>query len=162
MSFALERFRFANWHQHVRWLVLSIAVGIVAGLGAVLFDRLLDNSLEFFIKLPISFWEPNTGNPLEVDVATTGFSIWIIPIATLGGLLSGLIVFNIAPETEGHGTDAMIESFHHKGGFTRKRTPFIKILASALTIGSGGSAGKEGPIAQIGSGFGSFWQPGWT
>ncbi|WP_319779891.1 chloride channel protein [Maridesulfovibrio sp.] len=156
MGVGLERFRFSNWHQHARWLLLSIAVGVVAGLGAVFFDRLLDNALEFFVKLPISFFEPNVGNPLAVDISETGFSLWIIPIATIGGLLSGLLVFNIAPETEGHGTDAMIESFHLQGGFTRKRTPFIKILASALTIGSGGSGGKEGPIAQIGSGFGSL------
>ncbi|WP_291329796.1 chloride channel protein [Desulfovibrio sp. UCD-KL4C] len=156
MAFAMERLRFANWPQHARWLILSIAVGVVAGVGAVFFDRLLDNALEFFVRLPICFFEPNVGNPLDINVATTGFSLWIIPIATLGGLLSGLLVFNIAPETEGHGTDAMIESFHLQGGFTRKRAPFIKIIASALTIGSGGSAGKEGPIAQIGSGFGSL------
>ncbi len=156
MGFAMERLRFANWPQHARWLILSIAVGVVAGVGAVFFDRLLDRALEFFVRLPICFFEPNVGNPLDIDVATTGFSFWIIPIATLGGLLSGLLVFNIAPETEGHGTDAMIESFHLQGGFTRKRAPFIKIIASALTIGSGGSAGKEGPIAQIGSGFGSL------
>ncbi len=156
MHFAMERLRFANWHQHARWLVLSIIVGIVAGVGAVFFDHLLDKALEYFVKLPICFFEPNAGNPLEVDISATGFSLWIIPIATLGGLLSGLLVFNIAPETEGHGTDAMIDSFHLQGGFTRRRTPFIKILASALTIGSGGSGGKEGPIAQIGSGFGSL------
>ncbi|WP_320174908.1 chloride channel protein [Maridesulfovibrio sp.] len=156
MDFALERFKFANWPQHARWLVLSIAVGVVAGIGAVFFDNLLDKTLEIFVKLPICFFEPHLGNPLDVDIEATGFSLWIIPIATLGGLLSGLLVFNIAPETEGHGTDAMIESFHNQGGFTRKRTPFIKIIASALTIGSGGSGGKEGPIAQIGSGFGSL------
>ena len=66
------------------------------------------------------------------------------------------MVFLIAPEAEGHGTDAMIEAFHRRGGFIRKSVPFVKILASALTVGSGGSAGKEGPIAQIGAGFGSF------
>jgi chloride channel protein, CIC family len=72
-------------------------------------------------------------------------------------LVSGLIVFSIAPEAEGHGTDAMIDAFHHRGGYIRKRVPIVKIIASALTIGSGGSAGKEGPIAQIGAGFGSFF-----
>jgi CIC family chloride channel protein len=77
-------------------------------------------------------------------------------IPAFGGLLSGVLVFLIAPEAEGHGTDAMIEAFHKKGGYIRKRVPFVKILASAITIGSGGSAGKEGPIAQIGAGFGSF------
>ena len=50
----------------------------------------------------------------------------------------------------------MIEAFHRRGGYIRKRVPLVKILASAITIGSGGSAGKEGPIAQIGAGFGSF------
>ena len=50
----------------------------------------------------------------------------------------------------------MIDAFHQRGGYIRKRVPLVKILASAITIGSGGSAGKEGPIAQIGAGFGSF------
>ncbi|MGB8991091.1 MAG: chloride channel protein [Desulfobaccales bacterium] len=77
-------------------------------------------------------------------------------IPALGGLVSGVIVFFVAPEAEGHGTDAMIEAFHRGGGYIRKRVPLVKILASAITIGSGGSAGKEGPIAQIGAGFGSF------
>ena len=82
---------------------------------------------------------------------------WLfLVIPTLGGLVSGLMVYYIAPEAEGHGTDAMIEAFHRRGGYIRKRVPLVKILASALTIGSGGSAGKEGPIAQIGAGFGSF------
>ena len=79
--------------------------------------------------------------------------IWI---PALGGLISGLLVFHFAPEAEGHGTDAMIDSFHRKKGIIRRRVPVIKTIASAITIGSGGSAGKEGPIAQIGSGFGSF------
>lgn len=73
-----------------------------------------------------------------------------------GGLLSGFLVFRFAPEAEGHGTDAMIDSFHRKKGIVRKQAPVIKTIASAITIGSGGSAGKEGPIAQIGSGFGSI------
>lgn len=80
----------------------------------------------------------------------------ILWIPALGGLLSGLLVFRFAPEAEGHGTDAMIESFHRKKGIVRKRVPIVKTIASAITIGSGGSAGKEGPIAQIGSGFASF------
>ncbi len=77
-------------------------------------------------------------------------------IPALGGLLSGFLVFRFAPEAEGHGTDAMIDSFHRKKGIVRKQVPVIKTIASAITIGSGGSAGKEGPIAQIGSGFGSI------
>jgi CIC family chloride channel protein len=93
----------------------------------------------------------------QVSFLGIPLSQWMILwIPALGGLLSGLLVFNFAPEAEGHGTDAMVESFHRKKGIVRKRVPIIKTIASAITIGSGGSAGKEGPIAQIGSGFASF------
>ena len=77
-------------------------------------------------------------------------------VTTLGGLLAGVIVFSLAPEAEGHGTDAAIEAFHERGGRIRARIPPIKLLASAITIGSGGSAGREGPTAQIAAGFGSW------
>jgi len=57
-----------------------------------------------------------------------------------------VIVYLIAPEAEGHGTDAMIAAFHHKGGKIRKRVPFVKIIASAVTIGTGGS-GDSSPAS---------------
>jgi hypothetical protein len=80
---------------------------------------------------------------------------WLLPAVTaLGGLISGLIVFNLAPEAEGHGTDAAIEAIHKKGGAIRARIPVIKLVASAIAIGSGGSGGREGPAAQISAGFG--------
>ena len=60
------------------------------------------------------------------------------------------------PEAEGHGTDAAIAAYHEHDGYIRPRVPLIKLVASALTIGSGGSGGREGPIAQIGAGFGSL------
>ena len=71
-------------------------------------------------------------------------------------LISGVLVFTWAPEAEGHGTDAMIRAFHRGGGMIRTRVPVIKTIASIITIGTGGSAGQEGPIAQIGAGFGSW------
>ena len=77
-------------------------------------------------------------------------------MTTVGGLLGGIIVFGLAPEAEGHGTDAAIEAFHEKGGRIRAHIPFVKLVASSLTIGSGGSAGREGPTAQIAAGFGSW------
>ena len=80
----------------------------------------------------------------------------LIAVISVGGLLSGLLVIRFAPEAEGHGTDAAIAAFHHKRGFIRPIVPIIKLVASALTIGSGGSGGREGPIAQIGAGFGSY------
>jgi CIC family chloride channel protein len=77
-------------------------------------------------------------------------------ITTLGGLITGLIVYTFAPEAEGHGTDAAIDAFHEKGGQIRARIPPIQLIASAITIGSGGSAGRDGPTAQIAAGFGSW------
>jgi CIC family chloride channel protein len=146
-----------GWAGHFRWPLLSIAVGIVAGCGAILFEELLIQSLYFFLHLPAGWMEPERGAEAELVAALAASRSWLfLLIPAIGGLISGLLVFLIAPETEGHGTDAMIEAFHHKGGYIRKRVPFVKIVASAITIGSGGSAGKEGPIAQIGAGFGSF------
>ena len=83
--------------------------------------------------------------------------LYLIPlVTTVGGLCSGILVYGFAPEAEGHGTDAAIDAFHNKKGEIRSRIPLVKLVASALTIGSGGSAGREGPTAQIGAGFGSF------
>ena len=140
-----------------RWPLMSIAVGVVSGLGAILFEELLRRALHFFLYLPTGYMEPLKGAEVSTVAALASTHSWLfLLIPALGGLVSGLMVFLIAPEAEGHGTDAMIEAFHQKGGYIRKRVPLVKILASALTIGSGGSAGKEGPIAQIGAGFGSF------
>lgn len=149
--------RFSRWPRHARRLVLSALVGVVAGLGAVLFDALLAHVLSWLVEIPMSWAAHGHGVGEAVAGLHTPVVSWIIiPVAGLGGLASGLLVFLIAPEAEGHGTDAMIESFHLRGGYVRKRAPVVKLVASALTIGSGGSAGKEGPIAQIGSGFGSI------
>jgi CIC family chloride channel protein len=80
----------------------------------------------------------------------------LLLVPTVGGLLSGILVYTLAPEAEGHGTDAAIAAYHHHQGQIRPRVPLVKIIASAVTLGTGGSGGREGPIAQIGAGFGSF------
>ncbi|MGA7562202.1 MAG: chloride channel protein [Desulfobaccales bacterium] len=140
-----------------RWPLMSIAVGVVSGLGAIFFELMLRLVLHFCLLLPTGYMEPLKGaNAATVSGLALAHSWLFLLIPALGGLVSGMIVFFIAPETAGDGTDAMIEAFHHRGGYTRKRVPFIKTLASAITIGSGGSAGKEGPISQIGAGFGSI------
>ncbi|HEX9206165.1 MAG TPA: chloride channel protein [Candidatus Deferrimicrobiaceae bacterium] len=146
----------SSWPTPFRLMLLSVAVGLVAGLGAIVFDKVLGASLEWILKGITGYSEPAAGASADSLAGIgSGRSLWFLIIPALGGLLSGAIVFSLAPEAEGHGTDAMIEAFHKKGGQIRKRVPLVKIVASALTIGSGGSAGKEGPIAQIGSGFGS-------
>ena len=81
-----------------------------------------------------------------------------MPVATtLGGLISGALVYGLAPETEGHGTDTVVKAVHYTGSALRARVAPVKMLASAVTIGSGGSAGREGPIALIAAGFGSVY-----
>jgi len=135
--------------------LLGIAVGIVSGLGGVVFNWAIKTGTKFFTHDLILYLTP--GHMPDLTFLGFPFGRWMMLwIPALGGLMSGFIVFRFAPEAEGHGTDAMIDSFHRKKGLVRKRVPAIKTLASAITIASGGSAGKEGPIAQIGSGFGSI------
>jgi CIC family chloride channel protein len=137
-----------------RGTVVGVLIGVVSGLGAIVFNFLLQAGTRFFTVDLIS-WITGSASVREFMGIPLGrwMMVWI---PGLGGLISGLLVFTFAPEAEGHGTDAMIDSFHRKKGVIRRRVPLIKTIASAITIGSGGSAGKEGPIAQIGAGFGSF------
>jgi len=138
-----------------RGTLVGIIIGIVSGIGGILFSFLLQIFSRFFTGELTGFILPD--NLLGSRFLGFPMDRWMMLwIPALGGLISGILVFTVAPEAEGHGTDAMIDSFHRKKGMIRKRVPLIKIIASAVTIGSGGSAGKEGPIAQIGSGFGSL------
>ena len=84
-------------------------------------------------------------------------SFLIIFVLVIGGLLSGFLVYTFAPEAEGHGTDAVIRAFHRTGGYLRPIVVPVKILASAITIGTGGAAGKEGPTALFSAGIGSWY-----
>ncbi|HEY9073396.1 MAG TPA: chloride channel protein, partial [Desulfobaccales bacterium] len=129
--------------------------GVVSGFGAILFESLLRYFFYHFLHLTTGYAEPLKGAAAVPFLGVTRSWLFLI-IPALGGLVSGALVYFVAPEAEGHGTDAMIDAFHRKGGLIRKRVPLVKLVGSAITIGSGGSAGKEGPIAQIGAGFGSF------
>ncbi len=143
-----------------KWVLLSILIGIVAGFGAFAFYLLLQIMTDFFLGYLAGFQPtPPAGEPeiTYISLPTAPFRLWVLALMpALGGLIAGLIIYSFAPEAEGHGTDAIIDAFHNKKGVIRKRVPLIKAIASAITIGSGGSAGREGPIAQIGGGFGSF------
>jgi chloride channel protein, CIC family len=134
-------------------------LGVVGGLSAQVFVFLLSVSQDFFLGFLAAYQAP--GLPEEGGVLKQvigAYGLWLIPISTtLGGLISGLIVFSLAPEAEGHGTDSAVKAFHRAGGFIRYRVPGVKMIASAITIGSGGAAGREGPIALISAGFGSIY-----
>ncbi|NWF94972.1 MAG: chloride channel protein [Candidatus Thorarchaeota archaeon] len=94
-------------------------------------------------------------NMLSSSLSTQiGLIAWVVTPAA-GALLSGLIVSRFAHETGGHGVPEVMESYVLRDGRIRPRVPLVKTITAALTIGSGGSAGQEGPISQIGSGVGS-------
>jgi CIC family chloride channel protein len=139
-----------------KWVVLAVLIGIVAGVGAIVFFEAIDLATRLFLG-QIAGLAPPTPAGEATTAVTDADRRWLLPaVVALGGLISGIIVFTLAPEAEGHGTDAAIDAFHRKGGKIRGRIPPIKLVASAITIGSGGSAGREGPTAQIAAGFGSW------
>ena len=141
-----------------KWFLLSGLIGTVAGLGATVFLVSCQVVTHFSLYQVAGFvpGEASGEHPIFTQVPGP-FSPWLVlSVITVGGLLSGLIVYSFAPEAEGHGTDAAIDAFHNRRGQIRARVPIVKTLASALTLGTGGSAGREGPIAQIGAGFGSY------
>jgi CIC family chloride channel protein len=141
-----------------RLLFLCGLVGVVAGLGAIVFFWMLEFTKHYALGVIAGYYPPGPGGeaPLFSEAAAP-FRRWLLLfVPAVGGLLSGLIVYTFAPEAEGHGTDAAITAHHFKRGEIRARVPLIKAVASAITIGTGGSGGREGPIAQIGAGFGSI------
>ncbi len=152
--------RFANYFEFRftgRWMLYSLMIGIVAGLGAILFYYLQVWIQEISLHDLAGYNPPLPGG--EGDTGSYNLPInrwWILIIPTIGGLISGFLVYTWAPEAEGHGTDGVIKAYHQERGIIRPRVPAIKTIASAVTIGTGGSAGREGPIAQIGAGFGSI------
>lgn len=124
---------------------LAAIVGIAGGFGAIGFRYLI----EFFQAVSYG----SEGNLLELARATPWyFRMWI---PALGGLVVGCLVYFLAREAKGHGVPEVMEAVTLRSGMIRKRVVFVKSLASAICIGTGGSAGREGPIVQIGSAIGS-------
>ncbi len=162
MSF-LTRFRqgisdsgFETQRYLIKWLVLSSLIGIVAGVSAIAFTFAIDFVTHLTLGKWVGYLPPSPAGEGAVGLVPI-LRKWALPLVTaLGGLVSGVIVYSLAPEAEGHGTDAAIDAIHHKRARIRARVPPIKLIASAITIGTGGSAGREGPTAQMSAGFGSI------
>jgi len=139
-----------------RWLILALIIGVVAGLGAALLTWGVDGVASLLHHRVVGFEAPGHGEH--------GSGTWHPPerpwllllVLPAAGLLVGFIVTTFAPEAEGHGTDAVISAYHRGGALLRPRIIPLKLVASALTIGSGGSAGREGPVAHISAGFASY------
>jgi len=130
--------------------MLSVLVGVVAGLGAVVFRALIGllHNLLFLGKLSTTY-DANIHTP----PSPWGPFVVLVPVA--GALGVAFLVKNFAPEAKGHGVPEVMDAVYHRRGIIRPIVSVIKALASALSIGSGASIGREGPIIQIGSSFGS-------
>ncbi len=125
--------------------ILATLVGLAAGFGAIGFRWLI----EFFQGLAYG----GKGNLLELAESMPWYLKFWVP--ALGGLVVGPLIYFLAREAKGHGVPEVMESVAMRSGIIRKRVVLVKSLASAVTIGTGGSVGREGPIVQIGSAIGS-------
>lgn len=140
-----------------KWLILGVLIGSMAGLGAIVFYEALLASTHFFLGTLAGYHVPTPTGEGGHRASATFTRPWAIPLVVgSGALLGAILVFRFAPEAEGHGTDAAISAVHHNPRGIRFRAVLVKIVASALTIGSGGSGGREGPTGQISAGFASL------
>lgn len=133
----------AGFKEEYFLVLVSILIGTATGLFAELFYSLIEGARH------VAFGEDGGGGLFA------GRAWMLVLLPTVGGLLVGLITFHFAREAKGHGVPEVMDSIYRKGGEIRARVAGAKSVASALTIGSGGSAGTEGPIIQIGAALGS-------
>jgi chloride channel protein, CIC family len=140
-----------------KWLLLGCVIGAIAGLGAVVFYLALRYTGQVLLGYLADYHPPTA----LVEGGKRGSSHftrpWAIPlVTTAGAFVAALLVATFAPEATGHGTDSAIEAIHTDPRQIRARVVLVKLISSALVIGSGGSAGREGPTAQISAGFASL------
>lgn len=142
-----------------RLLIDTLLLGVAGVAAAQLFNFLVHLSSAVFLGRLAGYHAPGLVSEGERSEQLLGsHGLWLIPLVTaLGGLLVGVLTEWLGPEAEGHGTDAVVRAFHRAGGELRSRVAPVKLVASAITIGSGGSAGREGPIALIAAGVGSWY-----
>jgi CIC family chloride channel protein len=141
-----------------RLILDTVVLGICGVVGARLFAFLLKATETLLLGRLAGYTPPGIMKGLAGEQVIGPYGLWLIPVVTtLGGLISGLLVYSLAPEAEGHGTDTAVRAFHFAGGHIRTRVAPLKMIASAFTIGSGGAAGQEGPTALISAGFGSVY-----
>ena len=135
----------AKQAEHSFMVFLAVVVGCLGGIGAILFRKLINAvQLASWGDLPFS---------LELVRSHPGWFIVLVP--TLGGLIVGPMVHFFAREAKGHGVPEVMEALTRHAGVMRPRLVIVKSLASAVSIGTGGSVGREGPIVQIGSALAS-------
>jgi CIC family chloride channel protein len=130
--------------------ILSVVIGIIAGMGAVVFRGMIAvfHNLFFLGKLSASY-------DANIHTLSSPWGPFVILVPVAGALGVAFLVKNFAPEAKGHGVPEVMDAIYYNKGIIRPVVAVIKSLASALSIGTGGAVGREGPIIQIGSAFGS-------
>jgi len=134
----------------LRLTLYAVLVGIIAGLGAVAFRALiaLFHNLFFYGRVSVVY------DTLR-HAAESSWGAGVIAVPVAGAVLVAFLVRTFAPEAKGHGVPEVVDAIYYNGGRIRPVVAVIKSLASSISIGSGGSVGREGPIIQIGATFGS-------
>jgi CIC family chloride channel protein len=152
------------WHGPLRsrpyllkWIPIGGAIGAVAGVGALALDGLLALVTHGALKVLAGFQPRAAAEGGHASFPGGIDRPWAVPLLAAGGAaLGAMLVQRLAPDAGGHGTDAAIKAIHHDPRGMRGRITVVKTLASALTLGTGGSGGTEGPAAQISAAFGSM------
>lgn len=129
---------------------LALVIGVMTGLGAVVFRALIGlvHNLFYFGRLSFVY-------DANVSEGPSRFGDLILFAPIIGGLIVVFLVRRFAPEAKGHGVPEVMDAIFYKRGNIRGTVAVIKALASAISIGSGAAVGREGPIIQIGSALGS-------
>jgi CIC family chloride channel protein len=147
-----EQIRDGRKNQIQRTLFISllcVLVGIIAGLGSVGFRYLIDFFYNLFFHGTLSFKAVGAISPIS------RWGKWVVFVPAVGLMVANFITEKWAPEAKGHGVPEVMGAVAEDRGKIRPVVALVKIFASAITIGGGGSVGREGPIVQIGSSFGS-------
>lgn len=157
--------RSRNWIEEPWFLpVVAVICGLAGAGGAILFRSLIYFCGELFFgtgghwfgsfsEALAAALDPARPESLAPGADLPAWRRFLAP--ALGGLIVGPFVHYLAAETKGHGVPEVMEAVARRGGVIRRRVVVVKTLASAVTIGSGGSVGREGPIVQIGAALGS-------
>jgi len=140
----------ANRRDWARFTILIVLVGIVAGLGAIVFRQLIGlfHNILFYGQFSMYY-------DVLQHAAPSRWGIGIILAPVIGAVVVAFLVKNFAPEAKGHGVPEVMDAIYYERGIVRPIVAVIKAIASSISIGSGGSVGREGPIIQIGAAFGS-------
>ncbi|MHC5067050.1 MAG: chloride channel protein [Planctomycetota bacterium] len=160
MPVSLRRlFRFAFAATATKWLILGGVVGLLCGLVGIAFHVVID-VVAHLVQDGLVGYRPSLPagetHLLPPSEHAGPLRWWWLPLLLAsGGLASGWLVQRFAPECAGPGTEGAVHAFHHERGRMRLRTAAVKFIASVLTLGTGGSAGREGPIAMVGAGLAS-------